>query len=113
MKLLVLSQSNHQCLSCHFSGSCTFEDSTCGWQNLFKNVSVTEDTNDWLQGSGDDHLGDTGPETDHYNSTSGRAHNCALLVSGILFLHMYLKRLLCKEIIALFIMVLLAASQKY
>uniref|UniRef100_A0A0P4WN74 MAM domain-containing protein n=1 Tax=Scylla olivacea TaxID=85551 RepID=A0A0P4WN74_SCYOL len=57
---------------CPSIGSCTFETGTCGWQNLFENVNVTEDTNDWLQGSGEDHLNDAGPETDHYNDTSGK-----------------------------------------
>ncbi|MPC10422.1 MAM and LDL-receptor class A domain-containing protein 2 [Portunus trituberculatus] len=56
---------------CPSIGSCTFEAGTCGWQNLFENVNVTEDTNDWLQGSGESHLNDAGPHTDHYNDTSG------------------------------------------
>lgn len=62
----------HQCASpCAPPGSCTFEAGTCGWQNLFEIVNVTEDTNDWLQGSGEGHLDDAAPGTDHYNDTSG------------------------------------------
>lgn len=62
---------DHCVLTCTPIGSCNFEAGTCGWQNLFENVNVTEDTNDWLQGSGDNHLNDAGPEADHYNDTSG------------------------------------------